>query len=937
VLRLFFRILLISLPVFSCLLFALSQKKEPDLFHQLVTESKGADSIYHAATAIGSSVTYDEQKEVQLNRRALALYKDVFQKTPSGSRFDSLRFYSAFRIGELQHYFENFSEAFKGYAHAIAIQLKSTLPDSLLFKPYLYSGILYYNQNKFDSATLFFKKAENIQAAYNYRLQERERLFNTFGVLYFQKGDYKQAKNYFLKALEVLPKSHPFYKELYTNYNINLAQIYFKLEDYDEANRIYQGLLNLKGIDKNDINQNIGMINLYLGAPAKALTYFRKINYGKNSKFIFLYHNIGEAFLNLDQFDSAKKYFDKAIETSLLLGSNTDHIAHGQTLKSLGDLYFQQKNERYALKCYQSAIHQFYPAYTDTSIRSNPQSFSGVFSYINLFNVLSAKAQAFHCLYERLGPMQNAEQELNAYQSAFKLIDYVERTYNSDEARLFLDKTKYAVHGKPIDIAYELYSKTKKQEYLDALYQFDQHNKASVLSLKMQSSEMVSEKNTSLVSKERNIRSEITRLSLKANQLKDSFNLSAINKQIRDYEIELGKTQEQMPTSAVGVKIPSISFLQKQFLDKKTALISYHLSENELITTCITQNKAECFKQTLPPNFHETVLGYVEGLKQGTFDSTTSAVSKQLYSFLFGKTSIKDISRLILVPDDELNFLPFESLMNNDGKYLVQNCSVQYQYSTALLKKETINFLNHSTLSFAPFVQKSFTDSTFSFESLPNSYNEIKDLKGERFTNTSATKKNFLANLSKYKVLHLATHAIVNTENNELSFIAFYPTSNQPDYLLYSEEISNLPLQETNLVILSACETGAGNLVKGEGVMSMSRAFAYAGCSNVVTSLWNANDFSTAYLTGRVHRYLDKSYSIDEALRKAKLDYLNDKAISPRLKNPFYWSHLIFVGNYTPQTSSNYWWIVGVTGGILLLGLFLKKARPRKKPGLGAS
>jgi CHAT domain-containing protein len=300
---------------------------------------------------------------------------------------------------------------------------------------------------------------------------------------------------------------------------------------------------------------------------------------------------------------------------------------------------------------------------------------------------------------------------------------------------------------------------------------------------------------------------------------------------------------------------------------------------------------------------------------------------------------LRNIKRLVIIPDDELNYLSFESLQDKNGQYLIQKYSVQYQYSTSLLKKETAVFSNHQTLAFAPFVSNSFVDSSIHFEQLPNSLKEVNSLSGKKFMDSSATKNNFLNALSKYKVVHLATHAVVNTKEDNLSFIAFYPSSNnEQDYLLYSEEIYNLPLNKTDLVILSACETASGGFVKGEGVMSLSRAFAYAGCANIITSFWNANDFSTAYLTNRVHFYLDKNYSIDEALRQSKLDYLNDKSINPRLKNPFYWSHLIFIGNYSPMKSSNYWWIVYTAVGILLaMFLFYKIPKPRKKRGLGSS
>jgi CHAT domain-containing protein/Tfp pilus assembly protein PilF len=932
------RFFIITGSLVFCLYYSLSQINNSTDYDLIFSQYQSGQKIYDEATAIGKAKNYNEEKEIELNKKALEIFRSVFQKMPATLVYDSLRFFSAFRIGELEHYFEHFSEALNGYENSINIKLKSKLPDSLLFKPYLYSGIIYYNQNQYDTAAIYFHNAEKIQLEYNYNLQENERLYNTFGVLYYEKGDYKQAKNYFLKALETLPQTHPYYKELFINYNINLAQIYFKLEDYDESNKIYQHLLALNPTNKNEIYHNIGLINLYLGASKKAISYFRKVNYDSTNKLISLYQNTGEAFFSLGQMDSAKKYFQKAIATNDRLRNNTDHLAYGLTLKSLGEFELKLGNFSSALNNYQKAIHQFYPGYSDTSVASNPSQFSGVFSYINLFNTLVAKAEAFHLLYRQSSQLSWAQKELNTYQSAFKLIDYVEKTYNSDEARLFLNKIKYVAHIKPIDIAYDLYQKTKEIRFLEDLYIFDQRNKASILALKTQSPKELLQKDSSLISRERNLRSEITRLSLNASQVYDSAEIEKLNKRIRDNEIELGKIQDRQPGSPVVTNIPSVHSLQTELLDKTTALLSFHLSADKLTTVLVSNTKFTCSQKILFEGFHEYISNYITELKNNHTD-TISNQSKKIYSFLFDSIDLKNIERLIIIPDDELNYLSFESLQDKNGQYLVQKFSVQYQYSTSLLKKESVNFSNHQTLAFAPFVKKSFEDSSMHFEALPNSLNEINNLKGEKFIDSSATKTNFLNNLSKYKVLHLATHAAVNTKEDNLSFVAFYPSQNdKQDFLLYSEEIYNLPLDKTELIILSACETASGNLVKGEGVMSLSRAFAYAGCANIITSLWNANDFSTAYLTNRVHFYLDKDYSVDDALRQSKLDYLNDKSINPRLKNPFYWSHLIFIGNYSPAKAANYWWIAYTTAGlILLIFLFLKTVKPRIKQGLGGS
>src|SRR5438045_6038821 len=98
---------------------------------------------------------------------------------------------------------------------------------------------------------------------------------------------------------------------------------------------------------------------------------------------------------------------------------------------------------------------------------ANPQTYSGAFSYINLFQTLVAKADAWHRLFEKNASIDAAKEEISTYESAFRLIDYVARTYDSDEARLFLSKIRYALHGKPIDIAYTLYNLTRDQQYLE--------------------------------------------------------------------------------------------------------------------------------------------------------------------------------------------------------------------------------------------------------------------------------------------------------------------------------------------------------------------------------------------------------------------------------------------------------------------------------------
>jgi len=905
-------------------------QEKTDSYQSWLQRYLNADKSYQKATALSFSKTYgpkEEELERELNQNALDGFEKICKELPAGLPiYDSLRFHASFRAGELYHYFENFSSAVNYYRNAISVKEKSGLPDSLLFKPLLYAGIIFYNQNKYDTAAQFFKRAEKVQAAYNNHLTEIERLYNILGVLYHEQGNYRQAQNYIKKALTLLSPSNPYYNELFVNYNINLAQLHLRLEEYDKANEIYQQLLP-RNIHLNEINHNIGYINLSLGAPAKAIAYFRKVNY-TNNKIVRLYSSLGQAFFNLKKVDSAAHYYEKAIAAFRSLGANADPVGLGLVMKNLGDLKIQTGHIKEALTAYQKAMVQFYPSYRDSNVENNPKDFSGVFSYINLFNTLNAKAEAWLAIYNQEKELTAAKEALDVYQSAFALISYVERTYTSDEARLFLTKIKYAVHAKPIDVAFELYLQTKDKKYLEQLYLFDQQNKATVLALNRQQNQGEVDDSLSR-SKESKIKGEITRLSIRAAQISDSMQLATINSQIRDNEIALGKVLEQSGShsSKMKLNIPTIDILQRNLLDKHTAIVSYHLSDDKLTTIVIQKENLYCNQKSLPPNFYDQLDVFINNLKvPGQFKN--EGLVDSLSAPLLADIPVNDLQQIIFFPDDILNYLPFECL-RVDNQYLVQKAAIQYQYSTALLQKNTADFSDAQILSFAPFVNEAKGND---LPVLPSSAEEIKDTRGKKLIGNEATKNAFLQLSGKFPVIHLATHAVANNDADGLSFIAFAPTKTRNDDLLYTQEIYGLPLNKTNLVILSACETNEGRLIKGEGVLSLSRAFAYAGCPNIITSFWKADDVSTAYITRRIHHYLARGDGIAKAVQQGKLDYLKDKDVNPRFKQPYYWSHLVFIGNYQPQPS--FPWLWAILGGVLLGLVILILLKKPGKPGV---
>ncbi|SHF45831.1 CHAT domain-containing protein [Flavisolibacter ginsengisoli] len=866
----------------------------------------------------------DDKKEARLNQLALQEFLSLlFHIRKKKSTADTVEFFSCLKIGELESYFDSTENALKYYNQALGMQSGLPfLPDSFFFKSYLFAGLIYYQQSQADSAASYFKKAEAIHDQYPQQLLESERLYNLLGAIYYESGNYYQAKNYFLKAAEALSKSHSFYKGLYVNYQINLATVLFKLEEYDTASKIYQQLLPYH-IYQNEIYNNIGLIHLYTHQPQKAIEYFSKVQYS-NFLQLGLLNDMARACLDLKNYPAAMNYLRRAIDQNGVYYKNNRNKHLGRSYQLMGDLHKESGKYPEALSYYQQACNQLYPSFRDTSIHALPQQFSGVFSYIDLFQVLVAKAETWHLRYLQSLNLEYAEEELKTYRSAFALVAYVERTYDSDQARLFLGKIKYAIHSRPIEMAYELYTKTRNKKYAEALYQFDQQNKATVLAFNQEFSALAQHSNLPVLKEVQDLKRKITALSIKANQMTDSLDLARTTTTIRNLEIELGKKQEEL---AKKIHLPvsnvqPVSDQQAKVLDDETAIVSYTLSEDRLTKTVITKDSFTCYQDTLPPVFHQQLQSYIQSLltPSGTFAMGTS---KALYTYLIKGIDSK-VKHLVFIPDNELCYLPFESLIDQQGKYLIENHSIQYQYSTNLLKRSGAAFSHHQTLSFVPFASRAGQ----AFGRLPNSLSEVSGLRGEKFIDTAATKENFIRHLQDHRVVHLATHAVVNNRENNFSYIVF-SGADSTQSRLYAGEIYNLPLKNTDLVILSACETGAGNFIKGEGVMSLSRAFSYAGCSNIITTLWKADDYSTAYLSNKVHGYLDEGLSIDKALQQAKLDYLADKKINPRLKTPYYWSHLVFVGDVAESRSFAWnWVIIAIAIGLfILLILAIKRSR----------
>jgi len=186
-------------------------------------------------------------------------------------------------------------------------------------------------------------------------------------------------------------------------------------------------------------------------------------------------------------------------------------------------------------------------------------------------------------------------------------------------------------------------------------------------------------------------------------------------------------------------------------------------------------------------------------------------------------------------------------------------------------------------------------------------------LNGQINSGNDASPSKFMQTNNQHQIIHLATHACVDNQNPLLNKVYF------SDDDLSLLDFYNIQLN-TELVVLSACNTGVGKIQKGEGVMSIARGFMAAGSPSTMLSLWSVDDCSTSDMMGYYYKNLKAGDSKHKALQKAKLEFLNT---APKaMKHPFYWGAFVQFGNVEPlDFSSGYhltsWWILGL--GILLL------------------
>ena len=352
------------------------------------------------------------------------------------------------------------------------------------------------------------------------------------------------------------------------------------------------------------------------------------------------------------------------------------------------------------------------------------------------------------------------------------------------------------------------------------------------------------------------------------------------------------------------------SEVRRRLLDGETALVEYMLGPDYSVALLAT---ADSLSVDLLPGKQElrrltgNYLRYLTVSGTGDFRALKGGARlKDLLLGPFGSELQKGIRKIIVVPDGELIDLPFEALVDRDGRYLVEKYEFSYVHSASTLvmlqertRKRTGEDLLAVGVSQPPRPGSSVFQFSPQFSNLRHVSSEVKAAKRafvggrKRILMDSRAEEGSLKRLNwrDYRVIHFAVHGIFDADHwTRSSLLLWQNGPTDEDGYLQVRDIFPLNLA-SDLVVLSACQTAKAGLHTGEGMTGLDNIFLFAGSRSVLVSQWNINDRSTAVFMRHFYDLLADGRDVGAAVRETKT-----RMIGSRYRHPFYWAAFNLIG-----------------------------------------
>ncbi|MEQ8629326.1 CHAT domain-containing tetratricopeptide repeat protein [Ekhidna sp.] len=623
---------------------------------------------------------------------------------------------------------------------------------------------------------------------------------------------------------------------------------------------------------------------------------------------------IGRVYLEKEEYEKALLNQKEALQMYIsLFGEKHPDVAN--TYYLIGEICKAKSEFKTSVEFYQRAIYANLPEQVYADIYDLPE-LQNYFNADILLRTLQAKAIALGALhFEKSLNVRDIVGAIETYQKCDDLITIIRRKRLNEQDKLRLGQIAKEVYENGIQLSLILSEQSfNRKKHLQTAFDFCERSKSSVLLEAI--TESKAKKFAGIPDEqillEDSLKDEISYLEQQLAQQENADNqamkdlLFTYQNAYRTFISNLENQYPEYYKLKYDHSIATIASVQKH-LHENAALLSYFLGEEDIYIFIITQKKVEAIRKQKGDDFNKYTNGLRNAIKYNS-KSTFFKAAKNLYELLIPKLK-SDIQELVILPDGILGTLPFEAFINPDNEtetfsgasFLIRDYHISYDYSATLFneRKADDKQIDPEILLIAPV---NFDENEVRMSALPGSEKEIDEIRylfmgsnceTKVCIGTEASESNFKKeNLSKFRYLHFATHGFVNESEPALSRIFLKP-GNEEDGSLYTGEIYNLNI-DADLVTLSACETGLGKVAKGEGIVGLSRALQYAGANNIIVSLWQVADASTAQMMIEFYRYNlhNEHHGYNTALRQAKLSLLDSEEYS----RPYYWAPFILVG-----------------------------------------
>ena len=566
-------------------------------------------------------------------------------------------------------------------------------------------------------------------------------------------------------------------------------------------------------------------------------------------------------------------------------------------------------------------------------------------------------------IYADQGNLKNA---VNYYKKGVQILESFQYQQITDQTKItVLEGSLFAYRGLVVSLL-DLFKQSGEENYLLEAFEYSEKLRARTF-LEILSNSKVARLGTEagmLAARQEKIRRQIAfindRLKNPKLDLKEAKNLlnqlEALHQDWQSLQRETAK-QANRYDQVVFPQPATISEVQSA-LPNDAVLLEYSTSIDGSKLWAITRKEVQVYNLPGEKSF-PALDAYLKTLREPLMDpkevSEHISMGNRLYQVLLepAQQLIHEKKKLIIAPDGPLYYLPFEALiasgpqnMRSDSKsladipYLIKQTEVSYVPSASILVAQTKTQRKEPGQAQLPFV--AFGDPVYGESAVAESSPVLAPLTNLALRGRTLNRLEFSEDevlrigriwdlprssehinlrerasverlreldLSRYRIVHFATHAVLGDKVGMLSQPALVLSQKGNDEtnrgLLQFSDILELKLN-ADLVVLSACETALGNLHQGEGIVGLTRAFFYAGASSVVVSLWKVEDQSTSLLMEKFYQWLKKGASKSEALRQAKLEILNSKIDLKALGNvqslasPFYWAPFILIGDPAP-------------------------------------